>query len=138
MKHAVDLAWKENMAFATEIDGHVLQLDASEEFGGNDTGMRPKKLMLASLAGCTAMDVVSLLKKMRINFDTFHVIVEGDLTEEHPKKYHSMNIIYQLTGADIPRDKVEKAVSLSKDKYCGVSAAYKDSIELSFEIRINE
>ncbi len=136
MKHIVDLAWKENMTFETEIDGHRLVLDAAPDSGGNDLGPRPKKLMLAALAGCTGMDVISILQKMRVFPDSFKVIVEGDVADDHPKKYTGMKVIYQFTGADLPMDKLEKAVKLSEEKYCGVSAVYREAFKIETEIRI--
>jgi putative redox protein len=138
MKHVVDLAWLQNMAFECEIDGHNLKLDASPDSGGDNLGPRPKKLMLAALAGCTGMDVISILKKMKIEPESFNVLVEGDLAEDHPKKYTRMKIIYQFRGKDLPMDKLERAVSLSQDKYCGVSAVYRDAIPIDFEIRVTD
>ncbi|WP_372774560.1 OsmC family protein [Mangrovibacterium sp.] len=138
MKHVLDLAWKQNMAFETDLDGHKLVLDAAEESGGDDSGPRPKKLMLASLAGCTGMDVVMILKKMKVEVAGFNVIVEGDVADDHPKKYTKMKVIYQFKGDNLPLDKLEKAVKLSEEKYCGVSAVYKEALELTTEIRIVE
>ena len=136
MKHVIDMAWKENMAFETDMDGHKLVLDASVEGGGNDLGPRPKKLMLSALAGCTGIDVIMILKKMKVVPEAFNVIVEADVTEEHPKHYNRMKVIYQFKGKDLPLDKVEKAVKLSEEKYCGVTAAYKKAMEVTTEIRI--
>lgn len=138
MKHVLDLAWKENMAFETDMDGHKLVIDAAEESGGSDTGPRPKKLMLAALAGCTGMDVIMILKKMKVEPEAFNVIVEGDVAEDHPKKYTQMKVIYQFKGKNLPMDKLEKAVRLSEEKYCGVSAVYKAALDLTTEIRIVE
>ena len=138
MKHVLDLAWKENLAFECDMDGHHLVIDASKEGGGDDLGPRPKKLMLTALAGCTGIDVISMLKKMKVEPEAFHVIVEGDLTEEHPISYRKMKVIYQFKGKDLPLEKLEKAVKLSEDKYCGVSAAYRLAMDLSSEIRIIE
>ncbi len=138
MKHIVDLAWKDNMAFETEQDGHKLIIDAGTESGGNDLGPRPKKLMLTALAGCTGIDVISILKKMKIVPDAFRVVVEGDVTEEHPKKYAEVKVIYEFKGKDLPLDKLEKAVNLSEEKYCGVSAVYRESMKMSSEIRVIE
>ncbi|WP_163715448.1 OsmC family protein [Mangrovibacterium lignilyticum] len=138
MKHFLDLAWKQNMAFDTDIDGHKLVFDAAEESGGDNLGPRPKKLMLAALAGCTGMDVIMILKKMKIEPEGFNVIVEGDVADDHPKKYTKMKVIYQFKGANLPMDKLEKAVSLSEEKYCGVSAVYKAALDLTTEIRIVE
>ncbi len=138
MKHFVDLTWKQNLAFETEMDGHPLTVDAAAEAGGDDLGPRPKKLMLAALAGCTGIDVISILKKMKIEPESFHVIVEGELAEDHPKKYEKIKVIYQFKGKDLSPDKLEKAIRLSEEKYCSVSAVYRQAIEMSHEVRIEE
>ena len=138
MKHIVDMSWTDKLAFETDMDGHKVVIDATEEVGGSDLGPRPKKLMLTALAGCTGIDVVMILKKMKVELDAFNVIVEGELTEEHPKYYNKMTIIYQFKGKDLPMDKLEKAVKLSEEKYCGVSAVYRQAMEMKTEIRIVE
>jgi putative redox protein len=138
MKHVVDLSWKSNLAFETDLDGHKLIIDASKEGGGDDLGPRPKKLMLVALAGCTGVDVIMILRKMKIEPEDFHVLVEGDVTDDHPKKYHTMKIIYQFRGKDLPYEKLERAVQLSQEKYCGVSATYREALNLQTEIRIVE
>ena len=137
MKNTVDMSWTDNVAFQADMDGHKIIIDASEETGGSNLGPRPKKLMLTALAGCTGIDVIMILQKMKVIPDAFNVIVEGDLTDEHPKYYHKMKVIYQFKGKDLPKDKIEKAVKLSEEKYCGVSALYKKAIEIESEIRIN-
>ena len=126
------------MSFESEINGHKLIIDAKEEVGGQDRGPRPKPLMLAALGGCTSMDMVSILKKMRVELKSLNVIVEGELSEEHPKRFLKMHVIYEVEGDDLPMDKIEKAVSLSEEKYCGVSAVYREVIEITSEIRIKE
>jgi putative redox protein len=137
MKNIVDMSWTDNVAFKCDLDGHDFIIDASKEVGGNDLGPRPKKLMLTALAGCTGIDVIMILKKMKVVPDAFNVIVEAELTEEHPKYYNKMKLIYQFKGKDLPQDKIEKAVSLSQDKYCGVSAFYSKVLDIETEIRIN-
>jgi putative redox protein len=138
MKHVVDMAWTDKVAFAGDVDGHRILVDADEESGGSDLGPRPKKLMLTALAGCTGVDVIMILKKMKVEVEAFNVIVEADVTEEHPKHYYKMKVIYQFKGKDLPMDKLEKAVKLSEEKYCGVTAAYRKAMEMSTEIRIVE
>ncbi len=135
-KSTVDLEWDDKLSFSTVLDGHRISIDAAAESGGEDKGPRPKQLMLVALAGCTGMDVVSILKKMRVELDGFNVTVEGELTDEHPRYYRSMHVIYRFSGADLPEDKLQKAVSLSEERYCGVSALYKKAIEVTTEIRI--
>lgn len=136
-KHKIIAKNSSGMAFNIEIAGHNITVDASQSFGGKNLGPPPKQLMLAALAGCTGMDVVSLLSKMRVEYRSFILTVEGELNSEHPKKYNKMHITYTLTGRNIPREKVEKAVSLSLDKYCGVAAVYKAALDLTYSIEIN-
>lgn len=138
MKNEIGIKWLGNMAFEGDIAGHKIIIDAAPEVGGDNLGVRPKPLMLLALAGCTGMDVVSILKKMRVDLDGLEIFVEGDLTEEHPKYYEKMNVIYQFKGKDLPMDKLEKAVSMSEEKYCGVAALYKMAIPVSFEIKVVE
>ena len=138
MKHIVDMAWTDNVAFEADMDGHKVTIDAAEESGGSNLGPRPKKLMLTALAGCTGIDVVMILKKMKVVPEAFNVIVEANVTEEHPKHYDDIKIVYQFKGKDLPMDKLEKAVHLSETKYCGVSAVYKKAMGLTTEIRVVE
>ena len=134
----IKINWLENMAFEAEVNGHRIMLDATEAVGGENRGPRPKPLMMVALAGCTGMDVVSILKKMRVEVEGFNVMVEGDLTEEHPKQFSQMRIVYEFKGSDLPLDKLEKAVELSQEKYCGVSAMYKKVFGITSEIKIIE
>jgi putative redox protein len=137
-KQEIQIDWLENMAFKTEVNGHELIIDATPEAGGENRGPRPKPLMMVALAGCTGMDVVSLLKKMRVEVESFSVKVVGNVTEEHPKHYDSMHVIYEFKGKDLPMDKLLKAVSLSDEKYCGVSATLKKGIKVTHEIVVTE
>lgn len=137
-KESVTTRWLSNMAFETEINSHKIIIDATPEVGGENRGPRPKSFMLAALGGCTGMDVISILKKMHVEVEKFNVIVEGDLTEEFPKHFYKMHVIYEFTGKDLPLDKLQKAITLSEERYCGVSAVYKKVIELTSEIKIIE
>ncbi len=138
MKHTVRTSWKQDMAFEADINGHHLMMDAPDEAGGKNRGPRPKPLMLASLAGCTGMDVIGILKKMRVEFTGFDILIEADATEEPPKHYKKMKVIYEFTGKDLPEDKLKKAVELSREKYCGVSYIYKQVINMEYDVRIKE
>lgn len=133
----VNVKWNDKMSFISEVDGHKILLDAKPEFGGEDKGPRPKPLILSALGGCTAMDVVSMLKKMRVNFESFNVKVEAQLTDEHPKHYYEMKVVYEFTGKDMNLESIKKAVSLSEDRYCGVSHMLKQVLKLSSEIVVN-
>lgn len=137
-KEIVTAKWLNNMAFEAEVNGHKIILDAEPVVGGENRGPRPKPFMLAALGGCTAMDVISILKKMRVEVEKFNVHVEGDLTEEHPKQFYKMHVVYEFTGKNLPLDKLQKAVELSEERYCGVSAVYKKVMELTSEIKVIE
>ncbi len=141
MTESIETKWLGKMAFEWEVNGHKIIIDAKENVGGENRGPQPKTFMLASLGGCTAMDVISILKKMRVadDIEDFNVQVSGDLTEEHPKHFYKMHVKYIFTpkqGKELPMAKLEKAISLSEDRYCGVSATYKQTMELTSEIII--
>ena len=135
-KQEIKVNWLKNMAFEADINGHKITLDAAEQVGGENRGPRPKPLLMVGLAGCTGMDVVSILKKMRVEVDDFNVRIEGDVSDEHPKQFTQMHVIYEFKGKDLPLEKLQKAVSLSEERYCGVSAMFKKAIELTSEIKI--
>lgn len=122
------------MRFTSKITGHDIIMDSSASDGGEDNGASPKQLMLASLAGCTGMDVVSILGKMKVEFSDFSIDVQASLTEEHPKTYDKVNLTYKIRLAAEDQAKMEKAVALSEEKYCGVSAMFRKFSDLKTEI----
>lgn len=136
MKNRIRAEYTGKMSFDTEVSGYKIHIDVSKEDGGDDNGARPKQLMLTALAGCTGLDIVSLLKKMRVDYDQFAVEVEGELSEEHPKQYIRMKIFYIFKGEGIDEVKIKKAVDLSLKKYCGVSAVYQKVMPVTYEIVI--
>lgn len=137
-KHVIRTEWAGQLAFDSEINGHIVRMDAPVEGGGQDSGPSPKKLMLAALAGCTGMDVVSILKKMRVDIEKCNIEVHGNVTDEHPKHYNKMHVVYEFTGKNLPLEKLEKAVAMSEETYCGVGALYRKAIKVTSEIRILE
>jgi putative redox protein len=134
MNDSVTLALKGNMSFDVDVNGHKMIIDSAEDFGGNNEGPRPKSLMLVALGGCTGMDVASILRKMRVSFTDFRIEVSGHITHDHPRHFDRMHIKYFISGKNISHEKVEQAVALSQEKFCGVSYSYKQSIELTSEI----
>ena len=138
MKHEVTCKWLENMAFETEVTGHKFIMDANSEVGGEDKGPRPKPLILSALAGCTGMDVVSILRKMRVELEDFNINVDGELTDEHPKTYKNIHVTYEFKGNDLPLDKLKRAVELSQENYCGVSALLSKGANVTYEIKYNK
>ncbi len=128
--------WNGNMHFTCMTEsGHRIDMDASPEFGGEDKGYRPKELLLVGLMGCTGMDVVSLLKKMKVENFAFNLKVEYEKSEGHPIIYKKIKLIYLFSSEeDLPKDKIEKAVKLSQEKYCGVSAMLSKSSDVTYEV----
>ncbi|NOQ75510.1 MAG: OsmC family peroxiredoxin [Crocinitomix sp.] len=137
MSDTVKATWHGNMHFTSESNEGVVNLDASEEFGGTDSGLRSKSLMLTSLAGCTGMDLGSLIKKMRIAVDGITIIVTAELTDQHPKIYKSTHIVYHFTGENLDREKLTKAVNLSVERYCGVIEMFRAFSEVTNAIKFN-
>lgn len=133
----VKTIWKDNMQFDSEINGHHIILDANAEVGGQDKGPRPKGLMLTALTGCTGMDVVSILKKMKVQDYKFWMEADADQTDEHPKYYSKIYLTYNFEGEDLPVEKIKKAVDLSEERYCGVSFMLKKAAELETKIIVN-
>jgi putative redox protein len=127
---------KDKMHFMGELDGFDIPIDSDEKFGGQNKGSKPKGLTLTSLSGCTALDVISILRKMRVEPEEFSVEAEAEVAEEHPKVFKKILLTYRLKGKDIPLEKVEKAVKLSQDLYCGVSAMLKKTVPIEYEIII--
>jgi putative redox protein len=138
MKSTIECRWLENMAFEAEVNDHTIIMDADEFNGGNNLGPRPKVLSLVSLAGCTGMDVISILKKMQVVPEEFHIIVEGELTEDHPRYYEKITVVYHFKGKDLPTDKIQKAIQLSQERYCGVSAMLRNGTVIEHEFTIEE
>jgi putative redox protein len=136
MKSLVSMAWQGNMEFEANVEGHRIILDIEEENGGKNKGPKPKPLMMVALGGCTGIDVVSILRKMKVEVESFNILIEADMTETHPKVYEKMHVVYEFRGKNLPKDKIERAVELSREKYCGVSAMYKKAFDLSYEIKI--
>lgn len=126
MSHKVTTHWKGNMQFeADNPNGKTVLMDTSPENGGHNSGLGPKAMMLASLAGCSGLDVVSILDKMKVKISDFRMETSGELTEEHPKYYHTVTVDYHFYGNDLDEKKIHKAVDLSVEKYCGVMEMFR-------------
>ncbi|MBG7630910.1 MAG: OsmC family protein [Bacteroidetes bacterium] len=134
MTSKIELSWKGQMLFESVAPEGSVMIEAGEESGGQGKGIRPKAMMLSSLAGCSGMDIASLLKKMRAEVDDFKIDVEAHLTEEHPKFYDKVHVTYKFFGSDFKKDKIKKAVNLSVDQYCGVMEMFRKFAEVTTEI----
>ncbi len=138
MEKSTRLQLEEDLCFNVELDGLKFKIDSDEKFGGKNRGPQPKNLMLVALGGCTGMDVASIMKKMKLSYEGMEVKVKGVMTEEHPKHFSKMHITYIVKGKNLDRSKVERAVELSQDKYCGVTHVYRASMEVTHEIILHD
>lgn len=138
MEEIVLTKWNGDMSFTSEINNFQLTMDSSPEHGGKNKGPNPKPLLLSALAGCTGMDVVSILGKMRLQPDDFRISVNGNTTEDHPKYYYKIHVIYEFWGQELPKDMIEKAISLSVERYCGVHRMLEKSAEITWELILHK
>jgi len=120
--------------------GHPIQMDAARDAGGSDSGARPMELILAALGGCSGIDVVHILNKMRIAVDSFEIRIHGTRREEHPRRFTSIEVEYVFRGAGLAekRHRLEEAVRLSQEKYCSVADMLKQAAQLSWRVTIEE
>ena len=116
--------------------GHWIVMDAPREFGGHEAGCKPMELMLLSLAGCTAIDIISLLNKMKVDFNDLQVKVSADRAPEHPKVFSSIKLEYYIFGKNLDEKKIEKAIRLSQEKYCSISAMLKHSVPMTYTYKL--
>lgn len=134
MTNHVTTKWLGQMKFeSNNPSGNSLLMDAGEESGGTGQGFRPKALMLSSLAGCSGLDVASLINKMKLEVDDFTIETKANLTEEHPKYYDKVAIEYHFYGKNLNEKKLQRAVDLSIEKYCGVMEMFRRFAELEIK-----
>lgn len=126
--------WLGNMAFeSNNPSGHNFIIDIAKEDGGDGHGMRPKALMLSSLAGCSGLDVASLIKKMKLEVDEFTIETIANLTDEHPKYYDKVTVEYHFHGVNLEEKKLQRAIDLSVEKYCGVMEMFRQFATLDIK-----
>ncbi len=134
--HKITTTWQGKMQFdSTNPSGDTMMIDAGPDNGGEGKGFRPKALMLSALAGCTGLDVASLIEKMKLEVADFKIETEGDLTEEHPKTYHTVRLQYHFYGSNLDEKKLERAVNLSVEKYCGVMEMFRQFAKIEINIQ---
>jgi len=139
MTNKITTSWKGNMLFESDNPtGQTVLMEAGSDFGGEGKGLSPKAMMLSSLAACSGLDVISLLKKMRAEITDYKMEVTGELTEEHPKYYHTVHVDYHFYGSDLKEDKITKAVTLSIDRYCGVMEMFRKFSKVTTKIHFHE
>jgi len=131
------VVWKERMSFiGTAESGFTIPLGTSPDLGGDNDGFRPMELLAIGLAGCTAMDVISILKKKKQEVTGFEVQVHADRAEEHPHVFTKIVIEYIVSGRNVERAAVERAVQLSAEKYCPAQAMFSKVVPIELKITL--
>jgi len=138
MSNKVTTEWVGGMQFKSDNpSGKTVIMDTDVEGTDVRFGLSPKAMMLSSLAGCSGLDIVSVLEKMKVIDYELKMEIEGELTEEHPKYYHTVTVDYHFTGKNLNPKKIKKAVDLSVDKYCGVMEMFRQFAEVKTNIHIH-
>ncbi|MBO8126478.1 MAG: OsmC family protein [Firmicutes bacterium] len=133
-----ELRWIDGLTFAAKgATNHWVVLDTRKEIGGHDGASSPMEMVLFGLMGCSAFDVVSILKKMRMEPRDFRVYVEAERASEHPKVFTKIHLKYVFYGDELKKENLERAVSLSQEKYCSVAGMLKQAVEITYEIVVN-
>ena len=133
------VVWKGGLSFTGTADGsYLIPLDASKSAGGQDLGFRPLQLFAVGLVGCTGMDVISILQKKRQDVTDFEVSAVIERADQHPKVFTKILITYSITGKNISKQAVERAVELSEKRYCGAQAMLQKAADITHEIIIHE
>ena len=132
MLNKVTTVWKGGMKFESDNpSGKKVMIDTNVEGTDERFGLSPKAMMLSSLAGCSGLDIVSILNKMKVKDYEFKMEIEGELTEEHPKYYHTVTVDYHFYGKDLKESKFKKAIDLSVEKYCGVMEMFRSFAKIN-------
>ncbi len=137
MVHEIEAQWMGKMQFNAAVNGHTVIMDAPERVGGDDHGPIPKPFVLTALSGCTGMDVVAHLRKIGKPADEFSMKVIGEISTRPPIEYVAVHVVYEFTGAEENRAAALEAVTLSQEKYCGVSHMLKKIMPVTWEILYN-
>jgi putative redox protein len=127
--------WIKDLSFEGISDEHRVSIDTSAEVGGNNTGMSPKRLLLCSLCACSGIDVVLILKKMKVNYSKIEIFAEAEQTTEDPKTFTHINLTYTTDVAPEDEAKFSRAVELSQTKYCGISIMLKKHCPVNYNIQ---
>ncbi len=131
------VTWVDKLAFdVTSDNGHVVRADTTVAGGSLDSGMSPKKMLLGSLAACSGIDVVGILKKMRVDFTKLEIETEAEQTDTDPKVFVDIRMKYKSDVSPENLDKFERAIHLSHDTYCGISAMLKKHCDISYEVEL--
>jgi len=134
----VSISWQGNLAFSGKYQNESIMMDASPSAGGEGHAPSPMEMVLFALAGCTGMDVISILKKMNQKISDLKIDVRAEKKDEHPKVFSKIDVIYKIKGINLDKAKVEHAIFLSKTKYCPVQAMLSKTVEINHIVNIEE
>lgn len=127
------------ITFAGKSDSnHWITMDGPEDFGGSNAGTRPKELLLIGLGGCTASDVVVILKKKKVQFESFEINITSEVADEHPQVFTKIHVEYLFKGKNLPVKDIERAIELSQTKYCSVTKMLEKAAEVTHSYKIVE
>jgi putative redox protein len=133
----VTAKWVDALAFDGVSDnGHTIRMDTTVEGGSLNSGMSPKKLLLASLCGCSGIDVVDILKKMKVDYSKLEVFAEAEQTTTHPMVFTSIHMVYKAAISSENLDKFKRAVALSLETYCGISAMLAKHCAINYSVEL--
>ncbi|MBP8972517.1 MAG: OsmC family protein [Anaerolineae bacterium] len=133
------VVWREDLIFTGYSDnGYSIPLDAAKVAGGHNAGVSPMELLLTALGGCTGMDVISILRKKQQDVTGFEVQVEGVRADEHPRVYTEIWVKFVVTGRGVDAQALERAIELSRDKYCGAAATLRHTAQIHYDYVIQE
>jgi putative redox protein len=133
------VTWQGRMTFSGSADtGFNITLGSDPSVGGDNDGFRPLELMAVSLAGCTAMDVISILRKKQQNVTAFEVRAHADQARDHPHVFTHVLVEYIVTGHDVSQAAVERAIELSTTKYCPASAMLSKAVHIDYKYQVRE
>ena len=130
----IQTRWIKDLTFEGISEEHHVAIDTTVEGGGNNTGMGPKKLLLCSLCACSGIDVVLILKKMKVEYTVLEINAEAEQTTEDPKVFTYINLTYTTDASKEDEAKFRRAVELSQEKYCGISLMLKKHCPVNFTI----
>ena len=136
-QHEIETQWMGKMQFNSLVNGHTIVMDAPERVGGEDNGPIPKPFVLTALSGCTGMDIVAILRKENKPVKELNIKVTGELTKQAPIEYTAIHVVYDFTGDEAVKEAALEAVTVSQEKYCGVSHMLKKALPVTWEVSYN-
>jgi len=136
-QHEIETQWMGKMQFNSLVNGHTIVMDAPERVGGEDNGPIPKPFVLTALSGCTGMDIVAILRKSQKEVKGLDIKVTGELSKQQPIEYVSIHVTYDFAGDESCKEAALDAVTVSQEKYCGVSHMLRKALPVTWEVNYN-